>query len=94
VQNISARGALVAYAEFSIYPFVTDRLEPYVTAALIEAKQSGLVVEVGPLGTIMRGDLAAILELLRRIQEVAFRYGAGTVVTRVATTEPNLGNGD
>ncbi len=87
---MSAGGALVAYAEFSIYPFVTERLEPYVTAALIEAKQSGLVVEVGPLGTIVRGDLAAILDLLRRVQEVAFRYGAATVVTRVAATEDGL----
>ena len=77
----------MAYAEFSIYPFVTERLEPYVTAALIEAKQSGLVVEVGPLGTIVRGDLAAILDLLRRVQETAFRYGAATVVTRVAATD-------
>jgi uncharacterized protein YqgV (UPF0045/DUF77 family) len=84
---------LVAYAEFSIYPFVTERLEPYVTAALIEAKQSGLVVEVGPLGTIVHGDLLPILDLLRRVQEAAFRFGAATVVTRVAATEDSPGEG-
>jgi len=83
----------VAYAEFSIYPFVTERLEPYVTAALIEAKQSGLVVEVGPLGTIVYGDLLPILDLLRRVQEAAFRLGAATVVTRVAATEDSPGEG-
>lgn len=77
----------MAYAEFSIYPFVTERLESYVTAALIEARGSGLAVEVGPLGTIVRGDLEPILDLLRRVQEVAFRNGAATVVTRVASQE-------
>jgi len=77
----------LAYAEFSIYPFVTERLEPYVTAALIEARQSGLAVEVGPLGTIVRGDLNAVLDLLRRVQDVAFRQGAASVVTRVAGAE-------
>lgn len=74
----------MAHAEFSIYPFVTERLEAYVTAALIEARSSGLVVEVGPLGTVVRGELEPILDLLRRVQAVAFRHGATSVVTRVA----------
>ncbi len=76
-----------AYAEFTIYPFVTERLEPYVTAALTEAKNSGLAVEVGPFGTIVRGDLPAILDLLRRVQDAAFRYGASAVVSRVTTAD-------
>ena len=46
----------MAVAEFSIYPFVTDRLEPYVTAALEETRRSGLTVDVGPLGTTVQGD--------------------------------------
>jgi len=48
-------------------------------------------VEVGPLGTIVHGDLLPILDLLRRVQEAAFRFGAATVVTRVAATEDSPG---
>lgn len=83
----------MAYAEFSIYPFVTERLEPYVTAALIEARKSGLAVEVGPFGTIVRGDLDAVLDLLRRVQDVAFQHGATSVVTRVAGADDGADQG-
>jgi uncharacterized protein YqgV (UPF0045/DUF77 family) len=75
----------VAIAEFSIYPFVTDRLEPYVTAALEETRRSGLAVDVGPLGTTVQGDLDLILDLLARVHRAAFQHGATRVVTRVET---------
>lgn len=73
----------MAVAEFSIYPFVTERLEPYVTAALEETRRSGLSVEVGPFGTSVTGDIDQILALLERVQRAAFAHGATTVVTRV-----------
>ena len=73
----------MAVAEFSIYPFVTERLEPYVTAALEETRRSGLTVDVGPLGTTVRGDLHLILDLLARVHRAAFEHGATRVVTRV-----------
>ncbi len=73
----------MAIAEFTIYPFVTERLEPYVTAGLEEIRRSGLAAEVGPLGTIVRGDLDVILELLVRVHRAAFQLGATKVVTRV-----------
>ena len=73
----------VAVAEFSIYPFVTERLEPYVQAALDETRRSGLTVDVGPLGTTVRGDLEEVLSLLERVQRAAFALGATRVVTRV-----------
>ncbi|HEY3211310.1 MAG TPA: thiamine-binding protein [Actinomycetota bacterium] len=73
----------MAFAEFSIYPFVAERLEPYVAAALEEARSSGLDVEVGPLGTTVQGELEDILALLERVQRAAFGHGARKVVTRV-----------
>ena len=72
-----------AVAEFSIYPFVTERLEPYVQAALDETRRSGLSVDVGPLGTTVQGDLDEILSLLERVLRAAFAHGATRVVTRV-----------
>jgi uncharacterized protein YqgV (UPF0045/DUF77 family) len=75
----------VAVAEFTIYPFVTERLEPYVEAALEETRRSGLSVDVGPLGTTVRGDLEAILRLLERVHRAAFEHGATKVVSRVET---------
>ena len=73
----------MAIAEFTIHPFVTERLEPYVTAPLEEIRQSGLAVDVGPLGTTVQGDLDVILELLVRVHRAAFRHGATKIVTRV-----------
>ncbi len=73
----------MAIAEFTIYPFVTERLEPYVTAGLEEIRRSGLTAEVGPLGTTVQGDLDVILELLVRVHRAAFQHGATKVVTRV-----------
>jgi uncharacterized protein YqgV (UPF0045/DUF77 family) len=73
----------VAIAEFTIHPFVTERLEPYVSAALDETRRSGLVVDVGPLGTTVQGDLDAILDLMVRVHRAAFHHGATRVVTRV-----------
>lgn len=73
----------MAVAEFSIYPFVMERLEPYVEAAIEEARTSGLKVEVGPFGTSVEGDLDGVLELVGRVNRAAFARGATRVVTRV-----------
>ncbi|HXF56026.1 MAG TPA: thiamine-binding protein [Actinomycetota bacterium] len=73
----------VAVGEFTIYPFVTERLEPYVQAALEETRRSGLEADVGPLGTTVRGPLEDVLALLDRVHRVAFARGATKVVTRV-----------
>jgi len=78
----------MAVAEFSIYPFVTERLEPYVSAALEETRKSGLSVEVGPLGTTVRGELDQILPLLERVLRVAFAHGARKIVASVESDEP------
>jgi uncharacterized protein YqgV (UPF0045/DUF77 family) len=72
-----------AVAEFTIHPFVTERLEPYVEAALEETRRSGLEVEVGPLGTTVRGPLEEVLALLNQVHRVAFAHGATRVVSRV-----------
>jgi uncharacterized protein YqgV (UPF0045/DUF77 family) len=79
----------VAEAEFTVFPFVTEHLLPHVTAALDEAVASGLAVEVGPLGTRVRGDLDDVLALLDRVQRAAFAHGATKVITRVETDEPS-----
>ena len=73
----------MAVAEFSIYPFVTERLEPYVAAALEETRRSGLPVDVGPLGTTVHGELDPLLDLLVRVHRAAFEHGAAKIVTRV-----------
>ena len=81
-------GGRLAVAEFTVYPFVTDRLEPYVMAAFEEAERSGLSVDVGPLGTTVRGPLSEVLDLLERVGRTAFASGATKVVTSVELDEP------
>ena len=73
----------LAVGEFTVYPFVTDRLEPYVMAVFEEAERSGLSVDVGPLGTTVRGPLGEVLELLERVRRTAFASGATKIVTSV-----------
>ncbi len=76
-----------ALVEFTVYPFVPGRLEPHVAAAVEEARRSGLPIEVGPLGTSVRGELEELVVLLGRVLQAAFAHGATKVVTRLELTE-------
>ncbi|HZD18934.1 MAG TPA: thiamine-binding protein [Actinomycetota bacterium] len=77
----------MAEAEFSIYPFVEGVFPEYVKGALEEAESSGLTVRIGPLGTSVEGSLEAVLDLVCRIQELAFRHGAKKVITSIGVDE-------
>ena len=52
-------GATVA--EFTIEPIVEGELAPPVRAAIGAAEAAGLVVEIGPFGTSVEGESAAVL---------------------------------
>lgn len=57
-----------------------------VAAAIEEIRRSGLVYEVGALGTSVEGDPDAVWALVRRVHEAALA-GADRVVTVVKAVE-------
>ncbi|HZG57625.1 MTH1187 family thiamine-binding protein [Paenibacillus sp.] len=56
---------------------------PYVDRAIDIIKDAGVPYLVGPLETTMEGDLAALLEVVRRMNEEMVRLGAPSVVSQV-----------
>lgn len=80
-----------ALAEFTVYPFEPGRPGPHVAAAIEEARRSGLPLEVGPLGTTVRGEVGTLVAVLARVLEAAFAHGATKVVTRLELTEARSG---
>lgn len=52
-----------------------------VDAAIDVIARSGLVFEVGPLGTSVEGDSDAVWDVLRRAHEATLERGATGVVT-------------
>ena len=59
--------------EFTVEPFHSGHPGPHVLAALDEARRSGLDPEMGPFGTTVEGDAAAIIAGLAAIVTAARR---------------------
>ena len=70
-------------AEFTVEPFVEGEPGPHVQAAVEAALQSGLTVDVGPFGTSVSGDDAAVLATVDAILRAAIGAGATRVVLQV-----------
>ncbi len=75
----------MAIAEISVVPLGTGStsVSRYVAECLKVLKASGLSYEIHGMGTIVEGDLEALLSVLRRMHEVPFREGAQRVVTTI-----------
>jgi uncharacterized protein YqgV (UPF0045/DUF77 family) len=66
-------------AEFTIEPFVEGELGPHVRAAIGAAEAAGLVVEIGPFGTSVEGESAAVLAAVHAVVRAAVDHGATRV---------------
>jgi len=72
-------------AEISIVPLGTGSpgIGRYVAACVEELVRRGIKHQVTPMGTVVEGDLDAVLAAVREMHEVPFRAGARRVVTTI-----------
>ena len=63
-------------AEFTIEPFVEGDPGPHVRAAVAAAEAAGLVVDVGPFGTSVKGGSADVLDAVDAVVRAAVANGA------------------
>ena len=65
----------MAIVEFTITPLVGEQIRPYVDAAIDVVKQSGMKYEVDAMGTTMEGDIAQMLDVVRRAHNAVKAMG-------------------
>jgi uncharacterized protein (TIGR00106 family) len=72
-------------AEINIIPLGTARpgVGEYIADAIRVLRETGADFEVTAMGTIVQGELEAILEVARRMHEVPFAQGVLRVVTTI-----------
>lgn len=75
----------MAIAEVSITPLGTadTSLSTYVASCLRIARESGLVYQLTPMGTILEGEIDLIFKTVRNMQESVFALGAERVSTAI-----------
>lgn len=75
----------MAVVEVSITPLGTGTpgVSRYVAGCLQVLRASGLNHQLTPMGTIIEGDIGAILDVIRRMHEVPFAAGAVRVSTLI-----------
>ncbi len=75
----------MAVAEISVVPVGTPSpsISNYVAQAVKIVKESGLKYELSSMSTNVEGDVAAILEVVRKVHEACFEQGAVRVLTSV-----------
>jgi uncharacterized protein (TIGR00106 family) len=73
----------MAVAEIAVVPVGTGSasISDYVAGAIRIVKASGLKFELTSMGTCVEGDVASILELVRKMHEGGFDQGAVRVLT-------------
>lgn len=75
----------MAVAAISVVPVGTGTasISDYVANALKIVKESGLTFELSAMGTNLQGDVADILEVVKRVHEGCFDQGAVRVLTTI-----------
>ncbi|PNU19053.1 hypothetical protein C2E25_14330 [Geothermobacter hydrogeniphilus] len=75
----------MAIVEVSIAPLGTAHpsVSAYVAACLRILRDSGLKHQLNPMGTVIEGDLDAILAVIARMHEAPFAKGASRVSTLI-----------
>lgn len=75
----------MAIVEISVIPLGTKSpgVSTYVVAALKPLKKSGLKYQLTPMGTIIEGELDAVIPVIRQMHEACFKEGAERVVTTI-----------
>jgi uncharacterized protein YqgV (UPF0045/DUF77 family) len=71
--------------EFIIEPFVPGQLGEHVMAGIEAAKRTGVTVDVGPFGTTVTGDRAAVLESVAALLPAALDSGATRLTLTIET---------
>ncbi len=79
----------MALAEVAIVPVGTEHpsYSSFVTAALEACDTKGVRYEVGPMSTVLEGDLDEILTCVSRMHRSVLQAGAQRVVTHVTLEE-------
>jgi uncharacterized protein YqgV (UPF0045/DUF77 family) len=87
LQNVKAwvtvRAMARLRAEFTVEPFADGAPGPHVLAAIEAARVAGLEPDVGPFGTAVHGEAAAVNESVRAALAAAFANGAERVTVTV-----------
>jgi uncharacterized protein YqgV (UPF0045/DUF77 family) len=68
-----------AHVEFTVEPFVEGTPGPHVTAAVEAVRRSGLEPDMGPFGTTVEGERAAVLAAIVAALDAAADSGADRV---------------
>jgi uncharacterized protein (TIGR00106 family) len=73
----------MAVAEIAVVPVGTGSasISDYVAGAVRIVRESGLKFELTSMGTCVEGDVASILDLVRRMHEGGFDQGAVRMLT-------------
>jgi len=73
----------MAVAEISVVPVGTGKasISEFVVKAVEIVKASGLRYELSSMGTNVEGDVAKILDVVRKVHEACFEMGAVRVLT-------------
>ncbi|ABY93151.1 MAG: hypothetical protein XD65_0099 [Caldanaerobacter subterraneus] len=74
IVNLSLQ-VLPVVSEENIYPIV-DKVIEYI-------KSTGVKYVVGPMETTMEGDLDALLEIVKKAQEICIKEGTNRVISIV-----------
>ena len=76
----------MAVVGISVVPVGTGSpsISDYVARAVSIARESGLKFELSSMGTCLEGDLASILDVVRKMHESCFDHGAVRVLTSIA----------
>ncbi len=75
----------MAIAEISIVPLGTKKtsVSSYVAGAVTILKESGLSYTLNPMGTVVEGELEAVMAVCTRMHASAFNKGAQRVYTTI-----------
>jgi uncharacterized protein (TIGR00106 family) len=74
-------------AELKVVPLGTQTasLSKYVSVVIdVVRKTKGITYQITPMGTVVQGPLAPVLELAQQMHEVPFTMGANRVSTTIS----------
>ncbi len=79
----------MALLEISVVPVGTESpsFSSVVSQALKEAQRNGIKYDISPTGTVMEGDLPALMDIAQKMHHAAFYGGTQRVVTNISIDE-------
>ncbi len=80
----------MAIADIAVIPEGVNDIYKAVDRAIDVIKSSGLKYEVDAMSTTIEGSLDDILNLVKRIHEEMFKYGASGILTNLRVQESKV----